>query len=280
MEKKNLKEESMNKTKIEWVKNPDGSQGFTSNPFTGCLNGCPYCYARRESHGRCKHADLSGYALEKGHDDDPFYPRYHPERLLDIVARKKPAGIFLNDRSDGFADYWPRNYQDDIRETIELCPQHRFYLLTKQPQNLIKFSPFPGNCWVGVTATSLPMFVEACLLLGDIQASVKYLSIEPFLSWGDYAADETAIEQWAKGLTLYGINQVIIGSQTKPYKPPKIEWVDEIVRACDKAGVPVFLKKNLAKALPFFKEPFKQETMGDDGIKIVGLRQEMPIINV
>ena len=30
----------MNKTPIEWVKNPDGSQGYTSNPITGCLNGC------------------------------------------------------------------------------------------------------------------------------------------------------------------------------------------------------------------------------------------------
>ena len=26
---------------------------------------------------------------------------------------------------------------------------------------------------------------------------------------------------------------------------PKIEWVQEIVQACDKAGIPVFLKENL-----------------------------------
>ena len=42
-----------------------------------------------------------------------------------------------------------------------------------------------------------------------------------------------------------GISWVILGSQTKPYKPPKIEWVREIVQAADKAGVKVFLKKNL-----------------------------------
>ena len=35
----------MNKTKIEWVKNPDGTQGYTFNPITGCLNNCDYCYA-------------------------------------------------------------------------------------------------------------------------------------------------------------------------------------------------------------------------------------------
>ena len=38
-----------------------------------------------------------------------------------------------------------------------------------------------------------------------------------------------------------GISWVILGSQTKPYKPPKIEWVQEIVESCDKAGIPVFL---------------------------------------
>lgn len=30
----------MNKTKIEWC-------DFSWNPITGCLHGCPYCYARR-----------------------------------------------------------------------------------------------------------------------------------------------------------------------------------------------------------------------------------------
>jgi protein gp37 len=29
----------MNKTEIEWT-------DFTWNPVTGCLHGCPYCYAR------------------------------------------------------------------------------------------------------------------------------------------------------------------------------------------------------------------------------------------
>ncbi len=36
-----------------------------------------------------------------------------------------------------------------------------------------------------------------------------------------------------------------IGSQTKPYRPPEISWIEEIVKACDKAGVAVFLKDNL-----------------------------------
>jgi DNA repair photolyase len=37
----------MNKTEIEWVKNPDGTKGYTWNPVTGCLHNCWYCYAAK-----------------------------------------------------------------------------------------------------------------------------------------------------------------------------------------------------------------------------------------
>jgi len=69
-----------------------------------------------------------------------------------------------------------------------------------------------------------------------------------------------------------GINWVIIGAQTKPYKPPKIEWVEEIVKACDKAGIPVFLKDNLKPLLqPLMTAP-NMSWFGNT----FGLRQEMP----
>ena len=35
----------MNKTKIEWVKNNDGTQGYTINPVKGlCPMACPVCF--------------------------------------------------------------------------------------------------------------------------------------------------------------------------------------------------------------------------------------------
>ena len=57
---------------------------------------------------------------------------------------------------------------------------------------------------------------------------------------------------------------------------PKIEWVDEIVRAADKVGVPVFLKNNLDPLLgqnPAYKKWLRQDSEGHD---LYGLRQEMP----
>lgn len=70
-----------------------------------------------------------------------------------------------------------------------------------------------------------------------------------------------------------GITFVIIGQQTPIRKAtmPKLEWVREIVEACDKAGVPVFLKDNLIPILP---EKTRREIWGQ-----VVLRQEFPLCN-
>jgi len=215
----------MNRTPIEWAKNPDGTQGYTSNPVRGeCPVGCPYCYVKpfRKRYGW--HSDI----------------RFYPEELKAILKRRKPAGIFLGSTIELFHDKTIQ-YMLKIMSTIRACPQHRFYLLTKQPQNLFKFSPFPDNCWVGVTATDGYRFIEAldALTLGKVKAKVIYLSFEPLLDWhirSDILDQDLIAQQ---------VNWLIIGAQTKPYKPPKIEWIEEIVQAADKAGIPVFLKDNL-----------------------------------
>ncbi len=258
---------TMNKTKIEWVKNPDGSQGYTWNSMTGCLNhvngmckgGNFPCYAYRLAHGRLmgryltnKNIARSAYPIPLRLDelpmdeDNPFYPRFWEDRLSELrlatQRNTKPKGIFVCDMSDlfgiGIPESWTSSVLNTIRETNNM--RHRFYLLTKQPQNLIKFSPFPDNCWVGVTATNNAAMTIALTNLVNIEASVKYISFEPLL--GAIGMND---HMSMKGV----VDWLIIGAQTKPYKPPKIEWVREIVEAADKAGIPVFLKENLKPLL-------------------------------
>ena len=257
----------MNKTQIEWAKNPDGTPGYTWNPITGCLNhsngmckgGNFPCYAYRLAHTRLKERYLANqnvgpleqppYPGIKMHSDiellDPFYPRFWPERLelfRDKVSfgRSKPVGVFVCDMSDLFGIGVPWQWTKQILDVISVASQHRFYLLTKQPQNLAKFSPFPDNCWVGVTVTDNNQAAPAFDGLSNIDAKVKYLSFEPLLE-GMGERNKVLISQ--EFMTWF--DWLIIGAQTKPYKPPKIEWVREIVQAADKAGVPVFLKDNL-----------------------------------
>ncbi len=286
----------MNKTGIDWVKNPDGTKGYSFNPITGCLNhvngmckgGNFPCWAYGLANTRLKERYLANanVSLEgeytKQHPDllsrlkDPFYPRFWPERMRDINPYlhqhpQKPRGVFPCDMSDLFGIGIPENWTREILGGIAEMYEWRFYLLTKQPQNLIKFSPFPDNCYVGVTATDDSMVTHAVVALDYIDAKVKYLSLEPLLNW-DMSKIDLA---WT--LETYKIDWVIIGAQTKPTVMPKIEWVKAIVEACDKAGIPVFLKDSLKPLIS------SQCNMNDTWAakewvqcKYPVLRQEMP----
>lgn len=258
-----------------WVRNPimksrnlDPTQansyelGWTWNPITGCLgpygNGlrCPYCYAHKLANGRLRERYLNnvyGLLLSRSHisnaefrkhAEDPFYPRFWDNRILDPMTKKEPHGIFACDMSDLFGEGIPEGWTREVLHVIEACPQHRFYLLTKQPQNLPKWSPFPSNCWVGATATDTAQVIRTSTWLEQVNAPVKYLSLEPLQS----RVRKIDIRQSK-------IDWLIIGAQTKPYKPPEIEWVREIVKAATEVGIPVFCKNNLARVgLPYLRQ--------------------------
>lgn len=290
----------MHTSKIEWVLNPDNKTlGKIWNPITGCLNGCEYCYARKLAWGRLKtrylantnrapyHPHIAGFV--KAGKMNPFYPRLWEDRLglpIEHPTPMRPAkrkGIFVCDMSDLFGFGIPESWTEQVMTTIKLCPYHRFYLLTKQPQNLARFSPFPPNVWCGVTAITNALLLLAIGQLEKIKAKVKFLSIEPLL----YELDgfKFAINS--------NIDLVIIGALTgtkqelsclklsaeltlmpcgkKWSLQPKIEWVREIVEACDRAGVKVFLKDNLSPI--HLKHKWAYRT--DDGI-CYKLRQEIP----
>jgi len=272
----------MNKTSIEWVRNPDGTQGFTWNPITGCLNhvngmckgGNFSCYAYKLANGRLKKRYLENeFECLNADLKNPFAPRFWFSKLEQPKMVKKPSGIFACDMGELFGS-WLEDDQCDVWQTaifrvINECPQHRFYLLTKQPQNLINFSPFPKHCWVGATLTlkvddygkQMGMNSFATLAcLKEVKTTIKFISFEPLL--GQLGEGFKPI-WWAEQFKEVGINWIIIGGQTKPYKPPKLEWVQEIEDAADKVNIPIFEKDNL---VPLFTE--NEIT--------TGLRQEFP----
>lgn len=274
----------MNRTKIEWCLNPDGTPGYTWNPITGCLKGCSYCYARNLANGRLKSRMLeNAYGLPKHQGimkgsyptRTPFYPRFWHHRLEDVSPLDKPRGIFVCSMGDLFGQGVPEKWTADVMETIQEAPQHRFYLLTKQPQNLARWSPFPDNCWVGVSATDRDSWGKANEYLSDIQATVKYISFEPLL--GDVVGQPNTVFA-TEAMKAAGINWIIIGAQTKPYVAPKIEWVREIVEAADNAGVPVFLKDSLKPLLVISRSDQRYAPGWANG-GTGTLRQEMPAIN-
>ena len=153
--------------------------------------------------GKCKAGGFKCWAYSisqrfEGHYPNGFKPTVYPNALCSPVYLKKPSRIlcaFMGDLFWSCPEFNPdrkiealmpsqkasiqMSLKGWVYTTIKQCPQHTFLFLTKQPQNLIKWSPFPDNCWVGVTACNASDAIRANKYMAKIQANVKYLSIEP-----------------------------------------------------------------------------------------------------
>jgi protein gp37 len=155
-----------------------------------------------------------------------------------------PKGIFVCNMCEFFGDWIPTDWQREVFKVIRANPQHRFYFLTKQPWNMARWSPFPDNCWLGATVCDKRTAWNAWWYYfgGAVRAKLKFISFEPLLD------DVMEMPPLGRG-AIRKADWIIIGSQTKPYNPPKKEWVQAIVEAADEAGVPVFQKDNLKPLL-------------------------------
>lgn len=230
----------MSKTKIEWC-------DYTINPVKGlCPMACDYCYARRM------------YKRFKWNTDMDFNPFWANE------LPKKPSKIFICSTielfHDSILDKWREQIFGQIRTPFIQNQGHTFIFLTKQPQNLAKWSPFPNNCWVGVSATNASEVLMAVnYLFNHHQAKTQFLSIEPLLSWD--TSKYTFPYTFASSISKKDLDWIIIGQQTPVSKKtqPKIEWIQDIIESADKAKIPVFLKNNILGDTTFFSLPFRQE---------------------
>ncbi len=216
-------------TKIEWVLNPDGTQGKTWNPITGCSKisrGCKYCYAERIAK---RLAGRHGYPK-----NDPFKVTTHPERLHQPVGWKKPLMIFLCSMSDFFHPKISDGFIFQILEIIRECPHHTFQILTKRSNRVLQISreigKWPTNIWLGVTVESKE-YKKRTDHLRQIGASVKFISCEPLL------------EDLGK-INLDGIDWVIVGGESGPKpRPMNAKWVINIRDQCIARKVPYFFKQ-------------------------------------
>lgn len=211
----------MNNSKIEWTEQ-------TWNPSTGCnkvSEGCTNCYAETMSH-RLKAMGANGY-------ENGFEFTLMPERLEQPIRLKKPTKFFVNSMSDMFHEKMPFTYIDSIFDVIVKTPQHTYQILTKREkimEEYLKDKNLPKNVWLGVTVES-KLTKYRIDYLRKINASIKFLSMEPLLSN-------------VGKLNLTNIDWVIVGGESgAKARPMKSEWALNIKKQCDEQGVAFFFKQ-------------------------------------
>ena len=242
------------KTKIDWC---DSSW----NPITGCLHGCPYCYARGM-------ARRFGGKIITGHDhlyilDEParradgtinpypygFDPTYHKYRLTIPQEWKKPQTIFVCSMADMFGDWVPEDWIGQIFTACLAAPQHRYLFLTKNGKRYMELAKNGvlvdrENFWYGcsVTRPEEPFFFS--------DRYKTFASIEPILEPFD----------WVPGLNHIELpDWIITGAETGNRKgkvKPERDWLDGIINGCAEHHIPLFMKESLRELTGI---EFKQE---------------------
>lgn len=171
------------KTEIAWCDS-------THNEWLGCQKvsaGCDNCYAET--------------LMDKRYHRVQWGP--HGERKRTSEAnRRKPLGwqrkaaeffaehghrrrVFCSSLSDVFDNQVPNDWRVDLWSTISATPDLDWLLLTKRPENILKFIPrnwhggLPRNIWLGVTAEDQAAYDRRWPILRDIPAAVRFISYEP-----------------------------------------------------------------------------------------------------
>jgi len=210
----------LNRTRIEYLH-------YTLNVLVGCYGvGCAVrsnCWAFWQAKRKKHYCNLCYQ----------FIPHIHRERLSEPLKVKKPSRIGLNFMGDTFDSAVHPDWQQDLLEMIEKCPQHTFIIFTKQPQNIPKWFDIeaPSNLWV-LVSVNRKQDLWRIQTLQDKSFSVLGISAEPLYE----DLGEIHLEK---------IRWLIIGAQTRPNLKPKLEWVKSLCYQANNLGIPIFLKNNL-----------------------------------
>lgn len=209
----------MSKTKIEWCDE-------VWNPVWGCLNKCPYCYAR-------KIAKRFGQSLE----EQQFIPTWREDNFNRKFA-KATKRVFVNSMSD--IEYWKPEWMERVIAKIRQQPQIQFIFLTKDGWDPYRGYEFPDNVVCGLTVTKASEFPRKTI--GRRWAASNWLlNIEPIHDSFDNAYSQWSIEEF---------DWIIIGAETGNRKDriiPELSWFESILKQKE---IPVFIKPSLDKYIP------------------------------
>jgi protein gp37 len=242
-------------TKIEWADS-------TFNPWEGCQKvgpGCDHCYAETRN---ARFA--GGTAVNWG----PGAPRRRtsaanwnePRRWQAQAAaffeqHGRRRRVFCASLADVFDNAVDPKWREDLFDLILATPDLDWLLLTKRIGNVPNMLPVPfsfdkcyPNVWIGATITSQAEADRDLPKLLQLDAKVRFLSIEPMLGAIDLDCPNVDWAQYPEGGGIRGdrivIDWVICGGESGPdARPIHPDWARELRDQCAGAGIPFLFKQ-------------------------------------
>lgn len=254
----------MNRSRIPWLVNADGSAGYTWSPMSGCGPGLP-CYERcwaRAYHVRYRGGDFS--------------VKLHPSKLDEPLRLRKPSTIGVCLMGDLFHDDVPDDFILAVFGIMVAAERHTFIVPTKRPGRLAfmqagtvgspirleacwqalrsevehhplgdsgplhrKWSADPDGPWplpnvhLGVSVWDQPSADAMIPILLDTPAAHRLVSLEPQI--GPVSFDP----EWMMGLSLV-IQGCESGARRRPFD---VAWARSVRAECAAARVAYALKQ-------------------------------------
>ena len=235
---------------------------------TKCSPGCLNCWAFNLHMQRFR-AYCQGKKVPEQYAKTFSEIQLLEHRLEMPLHWRNPRTIFVNNMGDTFHPAVEIGFLTHIFDTIEQCPQHKFLILTKRPEQALKMmwgehdegwryfgdGDFHKNIWFGITICDQAEADEKIPILLRIPAAYRWLSIEPLLGRISLAHALTIREWYYKhrASPKYNIkgwfDWVVIGCESLPggkagrFQEGYDEAALSLIKQCQAAGVRVYHKQ-------------------------------------
>lgn len=237
----------------------------TFNPWMGCTKvspACDHCYA--EALGKRTGRVQWGDDAERVPTSDAYWR--NPVKW-NAKAREagRPALVFCASMADVFEDRLELDpWRARLFELIEETPHLIWLLLTKRPENVNRMTkpgiwPYglPMNAWIGTTVEDQQRANERIPALLEIDAPVRFLSMEPLLGavdLFDVGIGFDCLDPTDTGWETNGpegfrpgptVGWVIVGGESGPgHRPLNLEHAYRLREQCAMRRVPFFFKQD------------------------------------